>query len=61
MWFGYTRPFFGNKVNWKIQFNIRKIGQSAGLDPIQTQPDGSIARYRIVNESNWFVTNSFRF
>ena len=61
LWFGYERPLFDGKVTWRIQMNIRNVGQDADLDPIATQPDGREAQYRIVPESSWFVTNSFRF
>ena len=61
LWFGYQRPIMDGKVTWKVQMNIRNVGTDASLDPIATHLDGTPARYRIVNESNWFITNSFRF
>ena len=61
IWFGYQRPFFEGKLNWRIQLNVRNFGNDAELDEVATHLDGSPARYRIVPEANWFITNTFDF
>ena len=61
LWFGYRRQIMNGRVNWKAQLNLRNVGQNAELDPIGTHLDGTTALYRIVPETTWFVTNSFRF
>ena len=61
IWFGYRRQLFEGKLNWKIQLNVRNFGNDADLDEVATHLDGSYARYRIVPESSWFITNTFDF
>ena len=61
IWFGYRRPLFEGKLNWRIQLNVRNFGNDADLDEVATHLDGSPARYRIVPEANWFITNTFDF
>lgn len=61
LWVGYSRKIT-EKINWKIQVNVRNLGDDEGLVPISVQPDGSTwasARIRPVQE--WFVRNTFSF
>jgi outer membrane receptor protein involved in Fe transport len=60
MWVGYGRKLF-DKVDWRIQLNVRSIGKGNDLIPITTQPDGTPAGYRIAPRQYWSLTNSFRF
>ena len=60
MWVGYGRKL-GDKVDWRIQLNVRSIGKGNDLIPITTQPDGTPAGYRIAPRQYWSLTNSFRF
>lgn len=61
LWAGYERKL-GEKINWKIQLNIRNAFAKEGLIPISVQPDNQTwasVRTRPVQE--WFVTNTFSF
>lgn len=60
MWVGYGRKL-GDKVDWRVQLNVRSIGKGNDLIPITTQPDGTPAGYRIAPRQYWSLTNTFRF
>ena len=50
------------KINWKIQLNVRNLGKKDGLIPISVQPDGQTwASVRVSPVQEWFVTNTFSF
>jgi len=59
-WVGYTRKVWKN-LEWNIQINVRNAFVGDELVPINTQPDGSVAAYRIRPPQTWQVTNSIRF
>ena len=51
-----------NKVNWKIQLNIRNAFAKDGLIPVSIEPDGKTwAGVRVKPNQEWFVTNTFSF
>ena len=58
---GYKRKLWKDRVEWKVQLNVRNlIGQS---DPIAitVQPTGEAAIVRLPPERRWYVTNTFSF
>lgn len=59
-WVGYGRKL-NNNIDWRIQLNVRNVGDSDGLIPITTQPDGTAAGYRIAPRQAWTITNTFKF
>jgi hypothetical protein len=61
VWCSYSRKIFNNKIDWRVQLNIRNLGQSNELIPISTQPDGSYANYRIRDGQRWTLSSSFGF
>jgi len=60
LWLGYSRKIWRN-MDWSIQLNVRNVGVGDELIPITTEPDGSIATYRIRSPQSWTVTNTIRF
>jgi hypothetical protein len=61
LWVGYERKLT-DRVNWKIQLNIRNAFADDGVIPISVQPDGKTwATVRIKPTQEWFVTNTFSF
>jgi hypothetical protein len=60
VWVGYQRKLT-KKVGWRIQLNLRNVGESAHLVPVTKQPDGSVALSRIAEGMTWQLTNSFTF
>jgi hypothetical protein len=60
LWTGYQRKVTRN-ITWRIQLNLRNVGEKVGLTPISVNPDGIIAAQRITEGMSWSVTNSFMF
>ncbi|WP_221030654.1 TonB-dependent receptor plug domain-containing protein [Actomonas aquatica] len=60
LWVGYSRRL-SDKIDWRIQLNVRNVGQGNELIPITVQPDGTPATYRIAPHQTWSLTNSFKF
>lgn len=60
LWVGYDRKL-SDRINWRIQLNLRNVGESKGLTPISANPDGTIAVRRITEGMSWALTNTFSF
>ncbi|HYC70271.1 MAG TPA: TonB-dependent receptor plug domain-containing protein [Opitutaceae bacterium] len=60
LWIGYGRKLRDN-IDWRIQLNVRNVGEGDGLIPITTQPDGTPAGYRLAPRQAWTITNTFKF
>ena len=61
LWIGYGRRQVWKGIDWRIQLNVRNVGQQDGLIPITTQPDGTPAGFRIAPVQTWTVSNIFKF
>ncbi|MDQ8201959.1 TonB-dependent receptor plug domain-containing protein [Pelagicoccus sp. SDUM812003] len=48
-------------LTWRIQLNLRNIGEEPELKPLSVQPDGSPGVYSIQEGMTWQVTNTFTF
>jgi len=57
---GYHRRIARN-IDWRIQLNIRNLFEGNRLIPINAQPDGSAAGFRIAPYQTWMITNTFTF
>ncbi len=60
LWAGYGRKL-NDRVDWRIQLNVRNAFEGDSLIPITTQPDGTPAGYRIAPSETWSLTNTFTF
>ncbi|MCF3652360.1 TonB-dependent receptor, partial [Synoicihabitans lomoniglobus] len=60
LWVGYSRRL-SEKIDWRVQLNVRNVGQGNNLIPVTVQPDGTPATYRIGPHQSWTLTNTFRF
>lgn len=60
LWFGHSRKI-SEKINWRIQANIRNVGESTKLVPVSINPDGTTAFSRIQEGMVWQLTNTFEF
>ena len=60
LWVGYQRKLNRN-ITWRIQLNLRNVGEDVGLTPISVNPDGVIAAQRVTEGMSWAVTNTFSF
>ncbi|MEO7509281.1 MAG: hypothetical protein ABIZ95_18695, partial [Pyrinomonadaceae bacterium] len=59
-WVGYTRKF-NLKITWRIQLNVRSVGESDRVMAARINPDGTTALVRIVAGMGWQLTNAFEF
>lgn len=59
-WIGYKRQI-SKKVSWRAQLNVRNIGKGDYLIPVNVQPDGTPAAWRIAPVQTWSLTNTFDF
>jgi outer membrane receptor protein involved in Fe transport len=60
MWIGYTRKLYRN-ANWRIQLNLKSVGEKDHLFAAGYEPDGSLALARIEEGMGWTLENSFDF
>ncbi len=60
LWAGYERDI-RRDIRWRIQLNLRSVGENPHLTPISIQPDGSPAQFRIEEGMTWTLTNTFSF
>jgi outer membrane receptor protein involved in Fe transport len=61
LWTSYEHKVT-QRINWKIQLNVRNAFAKDGLIPISIEPDGKTwASVRVKPNQEWFVTNSFSF
>ncbi|ACB75038.1 TonB-dependent receptor plug domain-containing protein [Opitutus terrae] len=60
MWVGYERKLTP-KIGWRVQLNLRNVGDDARLLPLSVQPDGSPAMFKIQEGMTWSLTNTFTF
>jgi len=60
LWIGYSRKIYKN-VNWRVQLNLRSVGEKDHLFASAYEPDGSLALARIEEGMGWTLENSFDF
>lgn len=59
-WIGYGRRVWRD-IDWSIQLNVRNAFVGNELIPLTTQPDGTIASYRIKPPQTWQLSSTFKF
>jgi hypothetical protein len=59
-WIGYSQKLT-RKINWRIQLNLRSVGEKDKLVASRINPDGSLALARISQGMGYQLTNSFDF
>lgn len=60
-WVGYRTTLMDGKIDWHIQLNVRNVLNDKDLIPIQANPNGRIATYRIPSPLTWEIRSSFKF
>jgi outer membrane receptor protein involved in Fe transport len=60
LWVGYQRKL-SKKLTWRVQLNLRNVGEDVHLVPFSVQPDGSPAAFRIQEGMTWQLTNTLSF
>jgi outer membrane receptor protein involved in Fe transport len=61
LWVSYERKLWDDKVDWKVQLNVRNAFGDNGDIPVKTNPDGQVAVIRIPNPRTIYLSNTFRF
>lgn len=61
MWVGYSKKLKYKDLVWRVQLNLRNVGESTRLVPSYYEPDGSLALARIQEGMSWRLTNSIEF
>ncbi len=59
-WVAFNKKL-SDRVNWKIQINVRNAFADKDLIPINVQPDGTVAAWRLAPQRVWQITNTFSF
>ncbi|MDQ8188014.1 TonB-dependent receptor plug domain-containing protein [Pelagicoccus sp. SDUM812002] len=59
-WVGYQRPI-NDKIDYRVQLNVRNLFADDELIPILANPDGTIAQARIPAKTTWTLSNTFSF
>jgi len=60
LWVGYETKIH-EKINWRIQLNVRNVFSEDELLPVTVQPDGSYGAMRIREPRTITLTNTLRF
>ena len=60
LWAGYTVKLT-HGLDWRIQVNVRNVGEKTRLVPSYYEPDGSIALARIQEGMMWQLSNTISF
>jgi hypothetical protein len=60
LWTGYERKLRGD-LAWRLQLNVTNAFGKNELIPINRQPDGTPAQYRIKQGPTWTITSSLKF
>ena len=61
LWINYERKIWDDKVDWKVQLNIRNLVGESGDIPVRTNPDGQVAVIRIPNPRTIYLSNTFSY
>ena len=60
-WVGYTRKIWQNRINWRLQLNVRNLLDDDKLIPAAAQPDGSIASWFAPQGRTFMLRSTFEF
>jgi len=60
-WIGYGRKLWRDKIQWRIQLNVRDVLDDDDLVPVMAQPDGSIATWVAPQGRLFTLRSTFEF
>ena len=60
LWVGYEHKLTA-KIDWRIQLNLRNVGEKDRLVPVSLEPDGTLGLARIQYGKGAQLTNTFTF
>ncbi|GAB5562190.1 MAG: hypothetical protein SynsKO_38370 [Synoicihabitans sp.] len=61
MWLGYRRKIMNDKVDWRVQLNVRDLFGNDDLIAVAAQPNGVTASARMARPQQWTISNTFTF
>jgi hypothetical protein len=61
LWVSYNRPVWNNRVNMRVQLNVRDAFENGGLQAVAVNWDGNPYAYRIVDSRQIMLTTTFDF
>ncbi|MCZ6673601.1 MAG: hypothetical protein O7C75_11775, partial [Verrucomicrobia bacterium] len=61
VWVSYSKKILDDKIDWKIQLNVRNAFGDSDNIPVVTNPDGKLAIFRNPLPTEVFLSNTFRF
>lgn len=61
LWVGYSKKLKSDNLLWRVQLNVRNVGEKTRLVPSYYEPDGTLALARIQDGMSWRLTNSIEF
>ncbi|MBK1878106.1 TonB-dependent receptor plug domain-containing protein [Pelagicoccus mobilis] len=59
-WVGYETSL-SDRIDWRVQLNLRNAFESSELYPVTVQPNGSAGTFRIGAPTTWTISNTFSF
>ncbi len=60
LWLGYRRKLF-ERIDWRVQLNVRNALGSSSYIPVVANPDGRIVVVRNPPPREFYLTNTFSF
>ncbi|MEM9159301.1 MAG: TonB-dependent receptor plug domain-containing protein [Verrucomicrobiota bacterium] len=60
-WIGYRRKLLDDKVDWKVQLNIRNVMADDTPVPVTIDAFGNLGQLRLPALQSWSLTNTFKF
>jgi len=60
-WVSYERKLWHDRINWKVQLNLRNVFADTDSIAIGVQPWGDASTVRLAPERRWYLTNTFSF
>jgi len=61
LWMSYSRRILKDRINWKLQLNVRNVFSGDRLIPIAANPSGRVAASRIGAPMEWTLSSTFSF
>jgi outer membrane receptor protein involved in Fe transport len=60
LWVGYQRKLT-DQIDWRVQLNLRNVGETAHLVTVAVEPDGTVAQQRIADGMSYDLSMKFMF
>ena len=57
----YDRKLWRDRLNWKLQLNVRNLYGNSTPIAVSVQPWGEVSTTRLAPERRWYLTNTFTF